>query len=175
MTKESEPGALSEEGKRAYAKGRFGEAARLFQEAAEGYTLGRAGLMAAEMKNNQSVALLQAGKAKEALEAVQGTEIVFAGANDKKREAMAVGNHAAALEALKRADEALVLYQRSADLFAEAGEGDLRATVLKTAAAIQLKQGKLAESGLKMIGAMESRDKPNLLERMLKFFLRPKA
>jgi tetratricopeptide (TPR) repeat protein len=167
-----EPAELSEEGKRLYAKGRFDEAALLFAQAAEGFALDRAGLLTAEMKNNQSVSLLKAGKPREALEAAQGTEDVFAGAGDKKREAMAIGNVAAALEELDRPDEALAGYERSAALFAEVGEGDLRATVLKSAAAIQLRRGKLAQSGLKMLGALEADERPNLFTRALKSLLR---
>lgn len=155
-----------------YAKGRFDEAALLFAQAAEGFTLGRAGLLAAEMRNNRSVALLKAGKPEGALEAAQGTEQVFAGAGDKKRQAMAIGNVAAALEELGRSDEALAEFERSAAIFAEIGEGDLRATVLKAVAAIQLRRGRLAQSGLKMLGALEADEHPNLLRRALKSLLR---
>ena len=167
----SEPAELCEQGKRAFEARRYDEAARLFGLAAEGYTLGRAGLLTAEMKNNQSVALLKANKPAQALAAVEGTELIFAGARDKKREAMAVGNHAAALEGLGRPDEALVLYQRAAEPFREAGEGQMRAMVLKAAAGIELKRGALTESGLRMMEALKTKDRPNLLERALKSVL----
>ncbi|HEX8992161.1 MAG TPA: hypothetical protein VF784_10840, partial [Anaerolineales bacterium] len=101
-----------------------------------------------------------------------GTEQVFAGGGDLKREAMAIGNQAAALEALKRWDEALVAYDRSAQLFSEAGEGDLRAMVLKSAAAIKLRRGKVADSAFKMIGSLDAKDKPSLFERLLRSVLR---
>src|SRR5512140_1642332 len=100
-----EPAELAERGKRAFADKKFEEAAEYFKQAAEGFTQGRAGTLAAEMKNNLSVALLQAGSAQEALDAVLGTDEIFAGANDIKRQAMALGNQAAALEALKRNNE----------------------------------------------------------------------
>ena len=72
---------------------------------------GRFGLLAAEMSNNESVALLQAGQPGRALEAARGTDALFASASDPKRQAMALGNQAAALDALGRSDEALETYR----------------------------------------------------------------
>jgi tetratricopeptide (TPR) repeat protein len=167
-----EPAQLAEQGKQAFNNKRFDEAAELFRQAAEGFTLGRAGLLAAEMKNNMSVALLQAGKPQEALDAALGMDIFFEGAKDIKSQGMALGNQAAALEALNRYDEAINAYERSAGLFAQAGEGDLRAMVMKSAAGIKLKTGKIAESAFKMMGSLDVKDNPGFFERILKFFLR---
>jgi tetratricopeptide (TPR) repeat protein len=167
-----EPDQLAEQGKQAFANKNFDEAVKLFNQAAEGYTLGRAGLMAAEMQNNVSVALLQAGKPQESLNAALNTDQVFADAKDIKRQGMALGNQAAALEALKRYDEAIEKYDLAAQLFAQAGEGDLRALVMKSSAAIKLKTGRVTDSAFKMMGSLEARDNPSILERILKFFLR---
>ncbi len=101
-----------------------------------------------------------------------GTESIFEKAGDKKRQGMALGNQAAALEALKRLDEALDLYERAAAIFAQTGEGDLRALVMKSAAAIRLKQGKVSEAGMDMLGSLGAVEKPSLLQRILKFLLR---
>jgi tetratricopeptide (TPR) repeat protein len=166
-----EPAQLDAQGKRAFAEKRYNEAAELFRRAAEGYALGRAGLPAAEMKNNMSAALLKAGKPQEALDAALGTDEVFAGANDIKRRAMALGNQAAALEELKRYDEALQKYELAADLFGQVNEGDLRAVVMKSAAAVKLKTGRVGESAFKMMGSLDSKKNPNLFERILKFLL----
>jgi tetratricopeptide (TPR) repeat protein len=167
-----EPSQLEAQGKKAFAEKRFDEAAELFRQAAEGYTLGRAGLNAAEMKNNMSVALLQAGKPQEALDAALGTDQIFEGANDKKRRAMALGNQAAALDELKRYDEALEKYELAADLFRQANEGDLRAMVMKSAAAVKLKTGNVTESAFKMMGSLDSKETPGFFERILKFFMK---
>lgn len=172
MPNDMEPSQLDTRGKQAFAKKNFDEAAEYFRQAAEGFTLGRAGLSAAESRNNLSVALLQAGKAQEALDAALGTDAVFAGVNDDKRHGMALGNQASALEALHRYDEAIVLYERSAELFDQAGEGDLRAMVLKSSAALKLKTGRISESAFKMIGSVDAKDNPTLFERVMKFFLR---
>lgn len=167
-----EPAQLNARGKKAFGNKKFDEAAEYFRQAAEGFTLGRAGLLAAEMKNNMSVALLQAGKAQQALEAALETDRVFAGANDTKKQAMALGNQAAALEGLGRYDEAIETYERSADLFGSVNEGDLRAMVMKSAAALKLKTGRITESAFKMMGSIDVKQNPTFFERVMKFFMR---
>lgn len=171
MTDET-PAALADEAGRAYERREYDRAADLFRRA--GQILAEAGdsLLAAEMNNNRSVSLLQAGKAKDALQAALGTDQVFAAAADTRRQAMALGNQAAALEALGRADEALETYARSAVLFEQAGEGDMQAMVKKSMAAIQLKRGRVVDSALNMVGSVEAKRRPSLFERILRFLLR---
>lgn len=166
------PQQLAEQGKLAFIDKKLDQAASAFTEAASAYEALDDALNAAEMKNNLSVTLLQAGKAQEAYGAVAGTDEVFAQAGDVKRQAMAFGNQAAALEALKKVDQALEAYERSAVLFAEAGESEMRSTVLQAAAMLKLKRGKMVDSALSMIGSVQSTKKPNLLQRFLKFILR---
>ena len=163
---------LTDDGKQAFEAGQYETAAGMFDSAAQGYASLNDKVNAAEMKNDLSVALLKMGRGQAALDAVLGTDQVFARASDLKRQGMALGNQAAALEALKRWDDAVDAYERSAELFAEAGEGDLRSMVLKSAAAIKLRRGKVGESAIKMIGSLEAKDKPSLFERALKFILR---
>ena len=167
-----EPAQIADQGKQAFESKNFIEAAELFRQAAEGFTAGNSALMAAEMMNNMSVALLQAGRAQEALNAALSTDQIFAEAKDIKRQGMAVGNQAAALEGLNRYDEAIAAFERSAELFAQAGEGDLRSMVMKSAAAIKLKTGKITDSAFKMMGSLDVKENPSFFERILKFFLR---
>ena len=63
-------------------------------------------------------------------------------------------------------------YERSAQLFSEAGENEMRSVVLQSAAKIKLQRGKLLDLAVAMIGSVESTQKPNLLQRILKFFIR---
>ena len=167
-----EPHQLDSKGKQAFAQKKYIEAAEYFRQAVEGYTLGRAGLQAAESKNNLSVALLQAGKAQEALEAALDTDKVFASVNDVIRQAKAIGNQAAALDGLHRYDEAIEKYELSAELFGSVNEGDLRAMVMKSAAALKLKTGKITESAFKMMGSIDVKENPTLFERIMKFFMK---
>jgi tetratricopeptide (TPR) repeat protein len=170
----SEPQQLAEQGKQAFAAKEFDQAASFFTEAASAFeTLGDT-LNAAEMKNNLSVALLQSGNAKAAYDAAAGTDEIFARLGDVKLQAMAFGNQAVALEALKKLDQALEAYERSAALFAEAGESEMRSIVLQSAAALKLRRGKMVDSAISMIGSVESTQKPNLLQRFLRFLIRIK-
>mgnify|MGYP001564702624 CR=1 FL=1 len=127
--------------------------------------------MAAEMKNNQSVALLQSRQARAALEAVTGTAAVFAAAGDNRRQGMALANQAAALEALQRRDEALAGYQKSAEILEKAGEADLRAEVLRALARLQARGGKMTEAVISMQSGLMGVEKPTLEQRILKKLL----
>ena len=98
---------LISQGQKAFGIKNFDLAAEAFSQALREFELAGDELNAAEMRNNLSVALLQGGKAQQAYAALKGSEEVFAKAGDKKRQAMALGNQAAAREALKRRDEAL--------------------------------------------------------------------
>lgn len=170
----SGPQQLAEQGKQAFVAKQFDQAASCFTEAASAYEALDDTLNAAEMKNNLSVALLQAGNAQAAYEAAAGTDEIFAQAGDSKRQAMAYGNQASALDAMKKFDQALEAYEKSAALFAEAGETEMRSMVLQSAATIELRRGKVTDSALSMIGSVESTKKPNLLQRFLKLILRIK-
>jgi tetratricopeptide (TPR) repeat protein len=167
-----DPVQLADQGRSAFEAKKFDEAAGFFQKAVDGFTRGRNDLMAAEMKNNMSVALLQAGKPQQALDAVTDTDTLFENANDIKRQAMALANQAAALEALDRPDEAIQKYETSAELFHRIHEGDMQALVKKSVAAIELKRGRVTSSAFKMMRMLEAREKPSLFERLLRYFLR---
>lgn len=112
-----DPGMLASQGKQEYDNQNYLAAADLFLQAAQAYTGAQDLLNAAEMKNNQSVALLKAGRANEALQATEGTEEVFQQAGDRKRQGMAISNRAAALEELGQWDAALAEYDRAASVF----------------------------------------------------------
>jgi len=124
------------------------------------------------MNNNASVAHLQAGDPQKALDAALDTDKVFEEAKDIKRRAIAVGNQAAALDELGRWQEALAAYEQSAQLFSEVSEKDMRALMLKSAAGIKLKRGRVSESAYEMMGALEAKANPSLFERILRFLLR---
>ncbi len=143
-----------------------------FQKPHRRMKLHRMRLNAAEMKNNQSVALLQAGKAKEALQATDGTEEIFEQANDLKRQGIAVGNRAAALEGLKKWDEALAEYDRAAKILEQAGEGDMHSIVRKAAANLNLKRGRMTDSQMDVYDSLRLVEKPSLTQRIMKFLMR---
>jgi tetratricopeptide (TPR) repeat protein len=166
------PLTLAENGKKEYGKGNFKAAAEIFSQAAQAYTSLQDALNAAEMKNNESVALLQAGKAKESLLATNGTEEVFQKAGDIKRQGIAVSNRAAALEGLKKWQEALAEYDRAASLFEQAGEGDMHSIVRKAAANLNLKRGRVMDSQMDVYDSLRLVEKPTFTQRIMKFMMR---
>jgi tetratricopeptide (TPR) repeat protein len=168
---DTDPSALATRAEKAYRSGKYAESAGLFQQAAEGFTLGRNALKAAEMSNNRSVALLQAGDAQGALAAAQGTETVFAGAGDTYRQALALGNQAAALDALNQPGEALERYWQCSDLLKSIGEKEYRASVLKSISALQIRTGKQFEALASMDAALDNQKRLTLQERFLKKLL----
>lgn len=166
------PITLAEQGKQQYGQENYLAAADLFSQAAQAYVSAQDNVNAAEMKNNQSVALLQAGKAKEALQATEGTEQIFQNAGDIKRQGIAVSNRAAALEGMKKWSEALAEYDRAAALFEQIGEGDMHSVVRKAAANINLKRGRLTDSQMDVYDSLRLVEKPTLTQRFMKFLIR---
>lgn len=167
-----DPTMLAENGKSEYGKGNFRAAAGLFSQAAQAYVSLHDKLNAAEMKNNESVAWLQAGKAKEALQATDGTEAIFEKAGDLKRQGVAVSNRAAALEGLKKWQEALKEYDRAAALLEQAGEGDMHSIVRKAMANLNLKRGRIDASQMDVYDSLRLVEKPTFTQRIMKFLMR---
>jgi tetratricopeptide (TPR) repeat protein len=166
------PLRLAEQGKEEYAQGNHAAAAGLFAQAAQAYTDAWDELNAAEMKNNQSVALLQAGRAQEAFEVTDGTEAVFQQAGDLKRQGIAVANRAAALEGLKNVNEALAEYERAASLLEQAGEGDMHSLIRKAAANLNLKRGRISAAQMDVYDSLRLVEQPSFTQRILKFLRR---
>jgi tetratricopeptide (TPR) repeat protein len=172
VTDPSTPLVLAENGKMEYGKGNYKAAAGLFSQAAQAYASIGDELNAAEMKNNESVASLQAGNAKEALQAVEGTEEVFLKAGDIKRQGIAISNRAAALEGLKKWKAALAEYDRAASIFEQIGEGDMHSIVRKAAANINLKHLRVNDTQMDVLDSLRLVEKPTLTQRFMKFLMR---
>lgn len=159
---------LVKQAEQRYRSEKYAEAAALFEQAAQVFLQSGDALKAAEMSNNRSVALLQAGQKQAALEAAEGTDQVFAQSGDVRRQAMALGNQAAALEALNRLDEALARYRQCSELLKQVGDSENRAAVLKTISALQIRTGHQLEALASMEVALDNTKKPSLQERFLK-------
>jgi len=171
MSEAISPSQLAAEAKKAYELGNFIESAHGFEAATQAFLARDEPLMAAEMRNNSSVAFLQAGEAESALRAVEGTVETFAEAGDIRRQGMALGNLGAALEAAGRLDESAEAYGRSAELLKQAGETDLRLHVMRSLSALQLRSGRQIEALATMQAGLEAVDKPSPKQRILKRLL----
>lgn len=165
------PTQLAEEGNQHYRQGNFLAAAEAFQRAQQAYLAAGRAPDAAEMANNASVAFLQAGEAAAALAAVEGTHGTFERAGERLKLAMAYGNRAAALDALNRLPEAEADYNQAATMLAELGEDSLRADVLKSLSALQLRSGRQLEALATMQAGVDGLKKPGPTQRILKRIL----
>lgn len=165
------PQELADQAKRAYETGDLPAAAQLFSEAAETYAASGDAITAAEMKNNQSVALLRSGQAQAALDAALDTDKVFNIASDPRREGIAFANQASALEVLKRYDDAIEMYRKSADALAKADEGDLRAEVMQLLSALCLRRFKFYDAVISLqsgiSGAKNLTPKQKFMKKLL--------
>jgi hypothetical protein len=83
-----------------------------------------------------------------------------------------VANRAAALEGLKQVNEALAEYNRAADIFEQAGEGDMHSMVRKATAEIFLKRGYINNSQMDILDSVRLAQKPTFAQRLLKFLMR---
>ncbi len=163
---------LAEQAKQEYEQEKFGTAAGTFAQAAQAYRDAQDELNYAEMKNNESVAYLRAGKADAAFRATDGTEAIFEQVGDKKRQGIAIANRAAALEAMKKYGEAMTEYNRAADIFEAVGEGDLHSIVRKATAELYMKRGYISNSQMDILDSVRLAEKPTFAQRLLKFLIR---
>jgi tetratricopeptide (TPR) repeat protein len=169
---ENTPEQLTKNATSAYQNGDYAQAAIAFGAAAEIYHSSNQPLMSVEMRNNQSVALLQANDAQAAYQAVAGLDSVFKEVGDNLKLGITYGNQAAALEALDKLEEAEEKYKLSADLLKKAGASDLYTEVMKSISAIQLRTGRQLEAIASMQSGVEDIKKPSLKNRLLKKLLK---
>jgi len=162
---------MADQAKKIYQDGDYMQAAREFAGAASAYASAGDPLKSAEMKNNQSVALLLAGEAQAALDAVAGTEQVFAGSEDFRRQGMALANQAAALQALKRLPDAIECYQKAGVVLEKAGEGELRVDVMQQLSMLNLRRFKFYDAVLALQSGLAGVKNPTLKQRFMKKIL----
>lgn len=172
MVETFSPKELKKEAARAYKKKDYLAAAKDYQAAAEGFSQQGAQLEAAEMLNNASVAYLQAEQPESALEAALDTDQTFAAAGDQRRQAIALGNQAAAYEALDDLDSAAQAYQSSSELLKEIGDHELRPSVMQSLSAVQLRQGQQMEALVTMQAGLDEIENPGIKQKLLKKVLR---
>jgi len=171
LTNTPPPQEIVDLARRTYQAGNYLQAAQEFAEAASAYASAGDALMSAEMKNNQSVALLLVGEAQAALEASEGTDKIFADSEDFRRQGMALANQASALQALKLLKDSTECYIRAGKALEKAGEGDLRADVLQQLTMLYLRRFKLYDSIITLQSGLSGVKNPNMKQRLMKKIL----
>jgi len=165
------PSEIVEQARQSYQAGDYLQAARSFAGAGAAFAFAGDALMAAEMQNNRSVALLLGGDPQAALQAVVATDKVFAEAQDFRRMGMALTNQASALEALKRWKEAIDYYKRAAEALEQAKESDMRAQVMQLLAVLYLRRFKFYDAVITLQSSLAGVTNPTFKQRLMKKIL----
>ena len=158
---------LVSEAKDLYQAGKYQQAADSFSRAAAVYIELEERCLAAEMKNNQCVSLLQAKQPQSALEVVKGTSEIFDLAGDRLKMAMALANEATALKELGNNDLATGKFTEALDIFQEIGETDLLVQTSQSLSSLKLKSRNIPGALFSMQEGLEAVNKPNLRQRIL--------
>ena len=108
MTNQPDSQHLAGRGHSLFQEGDYSTAARYFEQAALLFVGEGEKVLAAEMWNNCNAARRKAGDLQEALKLAKASQMVFTSAGLFCKKAMALGNQVAALEGLRRYEEALV-------------------------------------------------------------------
>jgi tetratricopeptide (TPR) repeat protein len=166
-----DPEQLEKQGMQAFKGRHFDDAARAFRQARLGYEQQGQDVMAAQAANGLCVALLQAGKHEQALEAVRGTPEILDQAGETALAAQATGNLASALEACGHSAEAESAYRKAADDFAKLGNPENRAHTLKALSQLQLRRGRPLEASVSMQAALEAQPHAGFRQRWLRRLL----
>jgi len=163
--------ALVSQARDQYQQGDFHSAAAIYGRVGDVYASQGDVLMAAEMKNDQCVSLLRGGFLQEALDAVNGTEDVFAAVQDFRRMGVAAANRGSVLEALKRTPDAVDAYTVSAEYLQKAGEDQMRLQVMQLLSAIHLKRGKLLNAVMALQSGLSGVRNPTNKQKLMKKLL----
>lgn len=143
----------------------------MFSRAAEEYAAGGAILLAAEMRNNQGVALLMAKKPRQALTAVEGTSEIFLEAGEVIKGAMALANQATAYQDLGERDQAVEYFSQAADRFQSAGEEEMYLQTMQSISSLKMKDRNLMGALFSMQSGLTALNKPTWRQKLLKGLL----
>jgi tetratricopeptide (TPR) repeat protein len=161
------PQQSSQNGLAHFQAGDFKAAKDDFLHAIDGYNLLDDKLSVAEVNNNLSTVYLKLGDASAAWKVVAGSDVVFENAGDIRRQALALGNQAAVLEALGKLPQAVEKYESCADLLKQVGDRDNRAIVLQALSQLQLRMGRQLEAITNMQISLDNKPKLSLREQVL--------
>ncbi len=173
---DSEIENLKQEGLQNFEKKQYKEAVKCFQACVDALELNGQTPESAEMRNNLGVALVRAKEYQKAIEALHGTDQIFANSGDVQKQGMAFANIASAYEGLKNYDEALQTYEKAKECFKACGEQKMLSIVLKYISDLQMKSGKQYQALASLQSSYEENPqsdiKNNFFKRTLDFMIR---
>ena len=156
-----------DEGKKLYTGKKYLQSAAAFSQAAADFQSQGFGLLAAEMRNNQCVALLKANKPKQALDVVQGTDKIFLEEGDTQKQAMALANEATALKELGQNQWAMERFSQAAALFDQLDEREMYLQTMQSLSGLKLKTKNIPGALISLQQGLEGLEKQNLRQKVL--------
>ncbi|NPV56985.1 MAG: hypothetical protein HPY76_10005 [Anaerolineae bacterium] len=168
---EDEPLSLIHSAERSYRSGNFLAAADQYNLAVQAYENNGQPEVAAEHKNNASVCYLKAGHADRALKIAIGTDLVFENSGNVQKQALALGNQAAAMQALGKLDEAESHYIECAHLLRSSDGQDKLFEVYSELSTVQIKRRKYLQALASMNSGLGYKQHLSLRQRILKSLL----
>jgi tetratricopeptide (TPR) repeat protein len=172
MSDQTENQTLQAQAEAAYQSGAYRQAAETYTSLAAKLESQEDRLTSAEMSNNASVAWMRAGDARAALQACDGTDATFAAAGDLRRQAIALGNQASALDDLGQWKEAIAKYEHSADLLKRVGDKELASITFQSLSALQLKHNRQIDAMVSMQDSLANKSKLTAKESLLRRLMR---
>lgn len=166
------PEDKSKKGMEAYKAEDISSAIAFFSEAVTEYKQRGNTLAAAEAQNNLSICYQRTKDYPQALAVIEGTDELFANGGDKYRQALALGNQAAALEGLGKLEEAIIKYEQCSALLKETGKLEERGIVLTALSTLHMKMGHQLDAIATMQVAIMNEKKPSLKNRILQKLLK---
>lgn len=165
--KSTEINLQEKEANELYSAGKYQQASNTYSQAADKYLSDGNEVRAAEMRNNQCVALLQAKLPGDALTAVKGTALIFKTAGDKLKQAMAYANEATALKDLGKKPEAIEMFTLAAGLFRQLNESEMYQEVMQSISSLKLKSRNIIGALFSMQEGLKQVEKPTIKQKLL--------
>jgi tetratricopeptide (TPR) repeat protein len=156
-----------DEGKKLFTGKNYLQSAAAFSQAAADFQSRGFNIMAAEMRNNQCVALLKANKPQQALDVVQGTDKIFLEEGERLKQAMALANEATALKELGQNQQAIDRFSQAADIFDQLRESEMYLQTMQSLSGLKMRTRNIPGALISLQQGLESLEKPNLRQKLL--------
>jgi tetratricopeptide (TPR) repeat protein len=162
---------LQQQGIKLFQQRDYEAAARVFQQAHEGYVAEGMRELAAEMQSNIGLVHRALGENQQALDAMQAALRTFQELGDQLHSAQALGNLGGVYVALGDKEQAYNCYRQAADVFEALGEKKFYGETLIAMADLQVKDGKLMQGAATYEVGLENLDHLSASQKVLKGLL----
>lgn len=166
------PHELQMQGIQLYDQHDYEAAARIFQQAKEGYAAAGQVDMVAEMKVNIGLVHRALGENQQALDMMREALQAFQERQDKLRTAQVLGNLGGVYLALSDKDQALASYRQAADIFKELGEKVMYAETMIALGSMQIRDWKFFEGAASYQVGLEFLDKLTPIQKVIQWLAR---